>query len=133
VSTGPDDVRDLADRLIEVADERRGDDDVALLVLRRRPLDSPRSGGRLQQHVAPGDPEALSEARRMIRAAVGAWGARDRADEIELAADELITNALMHTEGAAVVTLRLLTRSRRSAPVSRRLRVEVEDSSSALP
>ncbi|MEU2385057.1 SpoIIE family protein phosphatase [Streptomyces sp. NPDC012461] len=127
VSTGPDDVRDLADRLIEVADERRGDDDVALLVLRRRPLDSPRSGGRLQQHVAPGDPEALSEARRMIRAAVGAWGARDRADEIELAADELITNALMHTEGAAVVTLRLLTGA------ERRLRVEVEDSSSALP
>src|SRR5690606_8279460 len=35
--------------------------------------------------------------------------------------------ALMHTEGAAVVTLRLLTGA------ERRLRVEVEDSSSALP
>ncbi len=44
----------------------------------------------------------------MIRAAVRAWGARDRADEIELAADELITNALLHTEGSAVVTLRSL-------------------------
>lgn len=63
----------------------------------------------------------------MIRAAVLAWGARERADEIELVADELITNALMHTEGSAVVTLRVLTAT------DRRLRVDVEDSSSALP
>jgi anti-sigma regulatory factor (Ser/Thr protein kinase) len=83
--------------------------------------------GRLQRHVAPGDPEALTEARHMIRATVRSWGARERSDEIELVADELITNALLHTEGAAVVTLRVLSGS------DRRLRVEVEDSSSALP
>ena len=47
----------------------------------------------------------------MIRAAVRAWGARARADEVELAADELITNALMHTDGAAIVTIRVLTGS----------------------
>ncbi|MCH5670977.1 SpoIIE family protein phosphatase [Streptomyces gilvus] len=127
IATGPDDVRDLADRLIDVAEARAGDDDVALLLLRRRGLDTPQSGGRLQQHVAPGDPEALTQARHMIRAAVRAWGAADRADEVELVADELITNALMHTEGAAIVTLRVLTGG------DRRLRVEVEDSSSALP
>ncbi|MFI5683499.1 SpoIIE family protein phosphatase [Streptomyces sp. NPDC051636] len=127
IETGPDDVRDLADRLIDVAEERGGDDDVALLLLRRRCLDTPRSGGRLQQHVAPGDPEALRLARHMIHATVGAWGAVERADEIELVADELITNALMHTEGSAIVTLRALSGS------DRRLRVEVEDSSSALP
>ncbi|MFC5958718.1 SpoIIE family protein phosphatase [Streptomyces pratens] len=127
VTTGPEDVRELADRLIDVAEERGGDDDVALLLLRRRLPESPRAGGRLQQHVAPGDPEALTEARRMIRAGVGAWGAGNRTDEIELVADELITNALMHTEGSAVVTLRVLTSG------ERRLRVEVADSSSALP
>ncbi|MGW0334895.1 SpoIIE family protein phosphatase [Streptomyces sp. NPDC003011] len=127
IATGPDDVRDLADRLIDVAEERGGDDDVALLLLRRHGLDTPRSGGRLQQHVAPGDPEALAAARHMIRAAVAAWGARDRCDEIELVADELITNALMHTEGSAIATLRVLTGT------ERRLRVEVEDPSSALP
>ncbi|MEV7887257.1 SpoIIE family protein phosphatase [Streptomyces sp. NPDC002817] len=127
ITSGPADVRDLADRLIDVAEERGGDDDVALLLLRRRGLDAPQSGGRLQQHVASGDPEALAEARHMIRAAVRAWGARDRADEIELVADELVTNALMHTEGSAIVTLRVLAGS------DRRLRVEVEDSSSALP
>ncbi|WP_328436720.1 SpoIIE family protein phosphatase [Streptomyces sp. NBC_00444] len=127
IKTGPHDVRDLAERLIDVAEERGADDDVALLLLRRRSLDTPQSGGRLQQHVAPGDPEALTQARHMIRAAVLAWGARERADEIELVADELITNALMHTEGSAVVTLRVLTAT------DRRLRVDVEDSSSALP
>ncbi|MER6179732.1 SpoIIE family protein phosphatase [Streptomyces sp. NPDC001652] len=127
IASGPADVRDLADRLIDVAEERGGDDDVALLLLRRRGLDVPQSGGRLQQHVASGDPEALAEARHMIRAAVRGWGARDRADEIELVADELVTNALMHTEGSAIVTLRVLAGS------DRRLRVEVEDSSSALP
>ncbi|MFF4655767.1 SpoIIE family protein phosphatase [Streptomyces sp. NPDC001381] len=128
IAAGPDDVRRLADQLIDVADERGGDDDVALLLLRRRGLDTPRTGGRLQQHVATGDPEALTAARHMIRAAVRAWGARDSADEIELVADELITNALMHTEGAAIVTLRVLT-----GGGERRLRAEVEDSSSALP
>ncbi|WP_405609314.1 SpoIIE family protein phosphatase [Streptomyces sp. NBC_00076] len=127
IATGPQDVQDLADRLIDVVEDRRGDDDVALLLLRRRGLETPRSGGRLRQHVAPGDPEALAEARHMVRAAVAAWGARDRSDEIELVADELITNALMHTEGSAIVTLRAYTGSDRC------LRVEVEDSSSALP
>ncbi|MFD5542227.1 SpoIIE family protein phosphatase, partial [Streptomyces sp. NPDC127079] len=127
VAAGPGDVRDLADRLIEIAEERGGDDDVALLLLRRRGQDSTQAVGRLQQHVASGDPEALSLARHMIRAAVRAWGAEERADEIELVADELITNALMHTEGSAIVTLRVLGGS------ERRLRVEVEDSSSALP
>ncbi|OYP13817.1 MULTISPECIES: SpoIIE family protein phosphatase [unclassified Streptomyces] len=127
VADGPEEVRDLADRLIQRSEEQGGDDDVALLLLRRRAPEAARPAGRLQQHVAPGDPEALVQARHMIRAAVRAWGARDRADEIELAADELITNALLHTEGSAVVTLRSLVGR------ERRLRIEVEDASSALP
>jgi anti-sigma regulatory factor (Ser/Thr protein kinase) len=127
VRGGPEDLQRLADRLCEVTDERGGDDDMALLLLRRRVEETAQGGGRLQQHVAPGDPEALVSARHMIGAAVRAWGARERSDEIELVADELIVNALMHTDGPAIVTLRVL-----SGPV-RRLRVEVEDRSSALP
>lgn len=127
VRTGPADLALLADRLCEVVDDRGGDDDMALLLLRRDAEEAQQACGRLQQHVAPGDPEALVSARHMIGAAVRAWGARDRADEIELIADELIVNALMHTEGPAIVTLRVL-----SGP-ERRLRVEVEDRSSALP
>ncbi|MFI5806237.1 SpoIIE family protein phosphatase [Streptomyces sp. NPDC051561] len=128
ITDAPRDIQQLADRLCASADERGGADDVALLLLcRRAAADAPRAGGRLQQHVAPNDPEALSEARRTIRAAVRAWGAGGRADEIELVADEMMVNALMHTDGGAVLTLRMLT-----AP-ERRLRVEVADSSSALP
>ncbi|MFF0746011.1 SpoIIE family protein phosphatase [Streptomyces sp. NPDC004111] len=128
VREGPPDLQLLADRLCAAVDERGGEDDVALLLLRRRAhADAPRAGRRLQQHVAPNDPEALTEARQLIRAAVRAWGAEGRADEIELVADELMVNALMHTDGGAVLTVRMLT-----AP-ERRLRVEVADSSSALP
>ncbi|WP_374777217.1 SpoIIE family protein phosphatase [Streptomyces sp. NBC_01310] len=127
IRSGPADLQHLADRLCEIVDERGGDDDMALLLLRRRVVAAPQGGGRLQQHVAPGDPEALVAARHMIGAAVRAWGARERADEIELVADELIVNALMHTDGPAIVTLRVL------AGHQRRLRVEVEDRSSALP
>ncbi|MEV4194264.1 SpoIIE family protein phosphatase [Streptomyces toxytricini] len=127
VRGGPEDLQQLADRLCEVIDERGGDDDMALLLLRRRVEEAARGGGRLQQHVAPNDPEGLVSARHMIGAAVRAWGARERSDEIELVADELIVNALMHTDGPAIVTLRIL-----SGP-GRRLRVEVEDRSSALP
>ncbi|MER6214109.1 SpoIIE family protein phosphatase [Streptomyces sp. NPDC001272] len=129
VREGPQDLQLLADQLCEVADERGGDDDMALLLLRREGDEAAAraGGGRLRQHVAPGDPEALVAARHMIGTAVRAWGARSRADEIELVADELIVNALMHTDGPAIVTLRVL-----SGP-QRRLRVEVEDRSSALP
>ena len=127
VRNGPRELQKLADHLCEVVDEQGGDDDVAILLLRRRGAYFPQAGGRLQQHVAQGDPEALSSARHMVRAAVRAWGAGARADEIELIADELMTNALMHTDGGAIVTLRML------AGPERRLRVEVEDRSSALP
>ncbi|MGW0775364.1 SpoIIE family protein phosphatase [Streptomyces sp. NPDC002835] len=127
VREGPRDVQRLADRLCEVVDERGGDDDVALLLLRRKEAYTAKAGGRLQQHVAQGDPEALRSARHMVRAAVESWGARYRADEIELAADELITNALVHTDGGAIVTVRV------PAGGEWRLRVEVEDRSSALP
>ncbi|MFJ9551354.1 SpoIIE family protein phosphatase [Streptomyces erythrochromogenes] len=127
IRSGPADLQLLADRLCEIVTDRGGNDDMALLLLRRRPAPAPPGGGRLQQHVAPGDPEALVAARHMIGAAVRAWGARDRADEIELVADELIVNALMHTDGPAIVTLRIL------AGHEHRLRVEVADRSSALP
>ncbi|MFD8013662.1 SpoIIE family protein phosphatase [Streptomyces sp. NPDC058955] len=126
VRHGPSDLQELADHLCDVVADRGGEDDVAILLLRRLGAYTP-AGGRFRQHVAQSDPEALSAARHMIRAAVRAWGAGSRADEIELVADELMTNALMHTDGGAIITLRMLP------GVERRLRVEVEDRSSALP
>nr|WP_189848920.1 SpoIIE family protein phosphatase [Streptomyces omiyaensis] len=126
VRRGPADLQQLADLLCDVVADRGGEDDVAILLLRRHAAYAA-GGGRFRQHVAQSDPEALSSARHMIRAAVRAWGAGSRADEIELVADELMTNALMHTDGGAIITLRILP-----GP-ERRLRVEVEDRSSALP
>ncbi|MER7049770.1 SpoIIE family protein phosphatase [Streptomyces jumonjinensis] len=127
VRNGPRDLQQLADHLCDVVDERGGEDDVAILLLRRQGAFIPQTGGRLQQHVGQNDPGALRSARHMIRSAVRAWGAGERTDEIVLAADELITNALMHTDGGAIATVRVLTGA------ERRLRVEVEDRSSALP
>ncbi|MFF4369745.1 SpoIIE family protein phosphatase [Streptomyces sp. NPDC001594] len=122
---GPADVEDLADALCDLVGDAGGGDDMALLVLRRRGTPAPRGGGPLRQRLAPGDTEGPALARHLIRAAAAAWGARERADEIELAADELMTNALVHTEGGGEVGMRLTAEGR--------IRVEVEDSSSALP
>ncbi|MEU3727288.1 ATP-binding protein, partial [Streptomyces sp. NPDC031705] len=102
-----------------------GGDDMALIQQRRRGSPAPRGGGPLRQRLVPGDADGPAMARHLIRAAVAAWGARHRADEIELAADELMTNALVHTEGGGQVAVRLTAEGR--------IRVEVEDRSSALP
>ncbi|MFC9296894.1 SpoIIE family protein phosphatase [Streptomyces sp. NPDC057011] len=125
VRRGPVDVQELADELCDLVGDSGGGDDMALLVLRRRGTPAARGGGPLRHRLEPGDPDAPAMARHLIRAAVAAWGARDRADEIELAADELMTNALVHTEGGGQVSMRLTADGR--------IRIEVEDSSSALP
>ncbi|MER6254944.1 SpoIIE family protein phosphatase [Streptomyces sp. NPDC001584] len=125
VHSGPTDVEELADVLCDLVGDSGGGDDMAMLVLRRRGTPTPRGGGPLQQRLEPGDTKAPALARHLIRAAVAAWGARHRADEIELAADELMTNALVHTDGGGHVSMRLTAQGR--------IRIEVEDSSSALP
>ncbi|MCF2436395.1 SpoIIE family protein phosphatase [Streptomyces thinghirensis] len=115
VASGPQDVRDLADRLIDVAEERGGDDDVALLLLRRHGVNTPGpSAG--SSSTCPGRPRGPNrgpahDPRRRPR-----LGAPRPERQIELVADELVTNALAHTEGSAVVTLRLLTGTDRRLP-----------------
>ncbi|MCX4776433.1 SpoIIE family protein phosphatase [Streptomyces sp. NBC_01264] len=125
VRDGPADVVELADVLCDLVGDSGGGDDMALLLLRRRGTPLPRGGGPLRHRLTPGDPDAPAMARHLIRAAAAAWGARDRADEIELAADELMTNALVHTDGADGVSMRLTPEGR--------IRIEVEDTSSDLP
>ncbi|MFG2617600.1 SpoIIE family protein phosphatase [Streptomyces sp. NPDC048507] len=122
---GPADVEELADVLCDLVGDAGGGDDMALLLLRRRGTPAPRGGGPLSQRLTPGDPDGPAMARHLIRAAVAAWGARERADEIELAADELMTNALVHTDGGGTLSLRLTAQGR--------IRIQVEDLSSALP
>ncbi|MFI1456850.1 SpoIIE family protein phosphatase [Streptomyces roseus] len=125
VRRGPVDVEELADVLCDLIGDAGAGDDMALLLLRRRGTPAPRGGGPLRLPLTPGDPDGPAMARHLIRAAVAAWGARDRSDEIELAADELMTNALVHTDGGGHLNVRLTSEGR--------IRIEVEDSSSALP
>ncbi|MEV6950590.1 SpoIIE family protein phosphatase [Streptomyces sp. NPDC051183] len=125
VRDGPVDVEELAEVLCDLVGDAGGGDDMALLLLRRRGTPTPRGGGPLRQRLLPGDPDAPAMARHLIRAAAAAWGAWDQADEIELAADELMTNALVHTDGVGHVSMRLTSEGR--------IRIEVEDTSSALP
>ncbi|MET7529194.1 SpoIIE family protein phosphatase [Streptomyces goshikiensis] len=125
VRTGPVDVEELADLLCDMVGDVGGGDDMALLLLRRRGTPAPRGGGPLRVRLSPGDSDGPAMARHLIRAAVAAWGAREQSDEVVLAADELMTNALVHTDGGAQISLRLTADGR--------IRIEVEDGSSALP
>lgn len=139
---GPCGLQNLADHLTTVMGEPATEDDMALLLLRRDGDAASAPALRRHQHVAPGDPRALAGARAMVRDAMAAWGMPGRADEAELAADELITNALVHTDGGAVLTLRLLP-DPASAPAAapahdgagptRRLRIEVHDLAANWP
>jgi anti-sigma regulatory factor (Ser/Thr protein kinase) len=133
---GPRGVQNLADHLTTVMGEQATDDDMALLLLRRDTDATPQPARRLHQHIAPGDPRALSEARAMVRDAMAGWGMRDRVDEAELAADELITNALVHTDAGAVLTLRMLpdpSLAHVTPDSTRRLRIEVHDLAANWP
>jgi serine phosphatase RsbU (regulator of sigma subunit)/anti-sigma regulatory factor (Ser/Thr protein kinase) len=128
VHHGPQRVEELADHLAERLWQRWGSsDDVALLVLRRNPDPGTTRAPRIHQYVHQADPEGLADARLALRQALTAWGLEDLADDIELAAGELLVNVLLHTEGGAVLTLEVLPE-----PV-RRVRLSVQDRSSVWP
>ncbi|WP_330330917.1 SpoIIE family protein phosphatase [Streptomyces sp. NBC_00536] len=128
VRTGPQESGALADHLLDRLWERWGSgDDVALLVLRRAPDPGTHRAPRIHQYVHQADPEGLSEARYALRQALRDWGVPDLADDVELAAGELLVNALLHTDGGAVLTMEVLPE-----PV-RRIRLWVKDRSSVWP
>ncbi|MER5490299.1 ATP-binding protein [Streptomyces sp. LE64] len=64
------------------------------------------------------DLRAVPESRRAVRELLDHWGRPGQAETAELLTSELVTNALVHTERAAVL---------RVAADPRRLRVEVRD------
>ncbi|MFF4255758.1 SpoIIE family protein phosphatase [Streptomyces sp. NPDC001663] len=97
-------------------------DDVALLLLRYdgmalRPLRESWTVWRV--------PEAVGHTRRFTRRTLRAWSvSRDDADAVLLVVSELVTNALVHTDGQVRLDLTLL---------DNRLRVSVADSSPRTP
>jgi serine phosphatase RsbU (regulator of sigma subunit)/anti-sigma regulatory factor (Ser/Thr protein kinase) len=128
VRDGPLRAEALADHLADSLWERWGsNDDVALLILRRSPDLGTRRAPRMHSYVHQADPEGLAEARAALRQALADWGLSDLADDVELAAGELLVNVLLHTDGGAVLTLEVLPE-----PV-RRVRLSVQDRSSVWP
>jgi serine phosphatase RsbU (regulator of sigma subunit)/anti-sigma regulatory factor (Ser/Thr protein kinase) len=128
VRDGPQRAEHLADHLADNLWERWGsNDDVALLILRRAPDPGTRRAPRIHQYVHQADPEGLADARSALRQALAGWHMPEIADDVELAAGELLVNVLLHTEGGAVLTLEVLPE-----PV-RRVRLSVQDRSSVWP
>jgi anti-sigma regulatory factor (Ser/Thr protein kinase) len=67
----------------------------------RRPADAA-----LAVRLAP-DTAQLAPARRFVRVALARWGLGEQAAQLELAASELVTNAILHGEGGIDVTVEL--------------------------
>jgi anti-sigma regulatory factor (Ser/Thr protein kinase) len=67
-----------------------------------------RSWSELTAPVAAGDLPAVSTLRRLAASALAQWGiGQDKTDDVVLVLSELVTNALVHTDGPARVRLRL--------------------------
>ncbi|WP_328753499.1 SpoIIE family protein phosphatase [Streptomyces sp. NBC_00285] len=109
----------VADALLGGA---RRSDDVALLLLRYDGMAThPLREGWTVWRV----PQASGHARRFTRRVLRGWGVRNGAlDTALLVVSELVTNALVHTDGQVRLDLTL---------VSRRLRVSVADASPRTP
>jgi len=97
-------------------------DDVALLLLR---YDGMALRPQRENWTVWRVPEAVGHARRFARRTMRAWNvSRDDADTVLLAVSELVTNALVHTDGQVRLDLTLL---------DNRVRVSVADSSPRTP
>ena len=115
----PANVDRMADQVIGRTERR--DDDVALFLLRydglrTRPLRAGWAVWRL--------PDAVMHARRFTARTLRSWQVAQEADSVLLVVSELVTNALVHTQGEVRLDLTL---------AGDRLRVAVSDSSPRAP
>ncbi|WP_308312786.1 ATP-binding protein [Streptomyces sp. ISL-11] len=78
-----------------------------------------------ERRLGRGDLTAVAEVRGRLRELLAHWGAPGRAYTAELLASELVTNALVHTDGGAVVRAALTGGP--GAAAKGLLRVEVRD------
>ncbi|WP_410537681.1 SpoIIE family protein phosphatase [Streptomyces sp. KL2] len=108
------------------------EDDIALLLLSREdgaPEARPRPlARRLVMSVSQSEQVRIADARHQLRELLFDWAVEDQVEGAVLLLSELLTNALVHTEWDATLSAEL-----EGEPGSRRLRVEVADSSDELP
>jgi PAS domain-containing protein len=118
-ATDPADAGGLADALLGGVGRR--DDDVALLLLRYDGMRvRPRRAGWTVWRL----PDAVGHARRFTARTLRSWNVEEGRDSVLLVVSELVTNALMHTQGQVRLDLTL---------AGNRLRVAVSDSSPRTP
>ncbi|WP_329363684.1 ATP-binding protein [Streptomyces sp. NBC_00669] len=91
------------------------------------------TGYRLRRAVRRADLPAVAETRRVLRDNLREWGVAALVDTTELLATELLTNALQHTCGGAVLTATLSPEGFRAGEPGQRLRIEVRDTVARLP
>ncbi|MFF6782938.1 SpoIIE family protein phosphatase [Streptomyces sp. NPDC012510] len=108
----------VADTLLTGANR---DDDVALLLMR---YDGMALRPQRENWTVWRVPQAVRQARRYTRRVLRAWGVEAEADTVLLVVSELVTNALVHTDGRVRLDLTLL---------GDRLRVAVADASPRTP
>ncbi|MGA5495289.1 ATP-binding SpoIIE family protein phosphatase [Streptomyces cinereoruber] len=136
-----EDLEQLADTLVEavhgpgshhttgpLADRR--EDDIAVLLLSRRPAGTVReTPRRTLMTIAQAEPERIAEAREQMRQLLHDWADGDQLDSAVLMVSEMVTNVLVHTDGDALLVAEVAC----GGGTSRRLRVEVSDTSDELP
>ncbi|WP_199552594.1 SpoIIE family protein phosphatase [Streptomyces sp. N35] len=140
-----DDLEELADALVQgvhgpsshhstgpLVDRR--EDDIAVVLLGRPSLhgaaDEPVHPPvrRIMLSVAQPEPQRIAECRQQLRDLLHDWADPEQVDSAVLLVSEMVTNVLVHTDGDA-----LLIAEARGELGTRRLRVEVSDSSDDLP
>ncbi|TJZ50111.1 GAF domain-containing protein [Streptomyces piniterrae] len=144
----PEGLESLADALVEAVlgpsshhttgplIDRREDDIAMLLLLREGASCAVGTGGPRPQQpvrrtvltVAQAEPERIAEARRQVRDVLHDWADPDQVDSAVLMVSEMVTNVLLHTDGDALLVAEIS-----GERGTRRIRVDVADSSDELP
>ncbi|GAA2397610.1 MULTISPECIES: SpoIIE family protein phosphatase [Streptomyces] len=118
-------LEDLAERIVsEVVTPQQRRDDAALLLARYEGAgrqEEPRAAG---MHIRRRDLRGVRTARAFVHDQLGSWGLEDMSDVVELAASEIVTNALIHAGSDVDLRLRIF---------EDHLRLEVRDSDTNPP
>jgi anti-sigma regulatory factor (Ser/Thr protein kinase) len=142
-----DDLEELADALVQAVHgpsshhtpgplTDRREDDIAVLLLHREgdgcgcgDTVTPPQVRRTMLTVAQAEPERVGVARAQLRELLHDWPSQDQIDSAVLLLSETLTNVLVHTDADAL----LLAEIHGDGPGSRRMRIEVTDTSDDLP
>ncbi|WP_225994292.1 SpoIIE family protein phosphatase [Streptomyces sp. SS1-1] len=124
-ATHPSHLEDLADRIVsEIVTPQQRRDDAAVLLARYEGAGRQHEPKAAGLHIQRRDLRGVGTARAFVHDQLGSWGLQDMSDVVELAASEIVTNALIHAGSDVDLRLRAF---------EDRLRLEVRDSDTNPP